>query len=75
MPGTTRASLNCYDNVTFGGAFSLEESMNTVAKIKKCAQALAEATEDFSDEEAMAILKMARRIRRQKSGDKRVQNN
>jgi hypothetical protein len=49
--------------------------MNTVSKIKKCAAALAEATEDFSDEDAMAILKMARRIRRQKSGDKKVQNN
>ena len=46
--------------------------MNTVSKIKKCAQELAKLTEDFSDDEAMAILKQARRIRRQKSGNKKI---
>ena len=47
--------------------------MNTVSKIKKCAQELAKLTEDFTDEEAMAILKQARRIRRQ-NANKRVQH-
>lgn len=45
--------------------------MNTVSKIKKAAQELAKLTEDFTDEEAMAILKQARRIRRQ-NGNKKV---
>jgi hypothetical protein len=47
--------------------------MNSVSKIKKAAQALAQATEDFTDEEAMAILKQARRIRRQ-NADKKPRN-
>jgi hypothetical protein len=50
----------------------MEGTMNTEARIKACALALAEATEDFSDEDAMKILKLARRIR--KDGNKRVQN-
>lgn len=56
-----------------GGAFFMEESrMYSVAKIKAAAAKLAEATDGFTDEEAMAILKLARRIRREKSGDKDV---
>jgi hypothetical protein len=46
--------------------------MNIEAKIKAAALALAEATEDFSDEDAMKILKLARRIR--KDGNKTIQN-
>jgi|GEM_PF-2965243 len=47
--------------------------MNTEGKIKACALALAEATEDFTDEDAMKILKMARRIRRER-GNKKIQH-
>ncbi len=46
--------------------------MNTEARIKAAALALADATKDFSDDDAMRILKLARRIRRDQSGDKRV---
>jgi hypothetical protein len=55
------------------GLFHLwRKAMNTEARIKACALALAEATEDFSDEDAMKILKLARRIR--KDGNKTIQN-
>ena len=46
--------------------------MNRESKIKAAALALAEATQEYSDEDAMAILKLARRIR--KDGNKTIQN-
>jgi hypothetical protein len=71
MPGKTRASLST-ESVLSGAFFIYGGDMNTEGKIKACAQALAEATEDFTDEDAMKILKLARRIR--KDGNKTIQN-
>jgi len=48
--------------------------MNRESRIKAAALALAEATEDMDDGEAMAVLKLARRIRREQSGNKKARN-
>ena len=71
MPGKTRASL--LPTWQWWGFFIARGNMNTEGKIKACALALAEATEDFTDEDAMKILKMARRIRRER-GNKKIQH-
>jgi hypothetical protein len=48
--------------------------MNREAKIKAAALALADATRDFSDEDAMRILKLARRIRKENHEHTTIQN-